>query len=94
MKALRLLAAAGALFFMMSTTPSAAPAASCAACDNCYPNLPCLKCASYVAHSIGNCCGSASGWASCVNNDWGFYASCPGWSCQCNAMGSGCTLWY
>jgi hypothetical protein len=95
MKVLRLMAAVGALVFLMSTAPMAAsapPAVSCAACDNCHPGLPCFMCASLVMHAIGNCCGAIGGWASCVNNEWGFFASCngtPRW-CQCSDSGDTC----
>lgn len=92
MKVLRLMTAVGALVFLMSTAPVAAAPATCSACDNCYPGLACYQCASYVMHAIGNCCGAIGGWASCVNTDWGFYASCNGTqrSCQCDAGGGAC----
>ena len=92
MKFLRLCTAVAALVFLMSTTPKAAESEYCPACANCYPGLPCYLCASYVMHAVGNCCGAIGGWASCVNNEWGFYASCnsTGRECQCNDQGAEC----
>lgn len=96
---LRFLAAAAAMVFITTATPSAAArqpeGQEFNACSQCHEGASDGWCAGLMIYTISSCCGSMNqtAWAWCVNSEWGFYVSCQtnqSFECQCDEWGNGC----